>query len=79
MNDHPNQTCEPDCFGCIESLDELNESDPGLSLETARWKKVCRVCREPMYYSGGRALGSLTFNYGEEYAHTDCLKGRNNG
>jgi len=37
------------------------------SLDDCRLLDICRICRK-------EASGPLTLNYGEEYAHTDCLK-----
>ena len=47
---------------------------------------VCRVCEKPIGRGPGKPMGwtsqfgemvfpeKITLNYGEEFAHTDCLK-----
>lgn len=67
----------------------MNENDvpqPGalLSLNQAKQERRCRICGETIIVAGAPAgwmedFGSqvypikITLNFGEEFAHTDCL------
>ncbi len=55
-----------------------------MTVAEAREKRVCRICEKPIDLSGGpkdapmefaRCVwpAKLTFNFGSEFAHTDCL------
>jgi hypothetical protein len=55
-----------------------------MTVEEARNARVCRVCREAINLSGTPKDAPLefgcmtypqriTFNFGDEFAHTDCL------
>jgi hypothetical protein len=59
-----------------------------MTVKEAREARVCRICGRPISLHGGPANApfvfgemtfpeQITFNYGEEFAHTDCLKERN--
>ncbi len=56
-----------------------------MTVQEAREKRVCRICGESLFVGGtpkdaplefGRMTYPIkvTFNFGEEYAHTDCLE-----
>ena len=59
--------------------------EPRLSLEEAQATKRCRVCGDPVPIPGGQSAGwmrefgrmvwpvKVTLNFGDEFAHTDCL------
>ena len=56
-----------------------------LNVERARALGVCRICTKDIYLPydseypekfekyAGRTVNDVTLDYGEEFAHTDCL------
>jgi hypothetical protein len=56
-----------------------------MTVEEAREKRVCRVCKKPIYDLKGTPKGAeeefgsmvypqkITYHFGKEFAHTDCL------
>jgi hypothetical protein len=61
--------------GSTSSMTPLKQSPTGttngkefaaMTIEEARSKRVCRICGLPV-------RAPFTMNYGEEFAHTDCL------
>jgi hypothetical protein len=56
-----------------------------IPLEEAQERRICRLCFKPISNSGGPKDAHLmfremvfpekvTFNFGKEFAHTDCLE-----
>lgn len=57
-----------------------------MTVAEARTARVCRICGEPIPISGGVPKGwesefgqmtyplRITLDFGEEFAHTDCLE-----
>lgn len=60
-----------------------------ISLNQARDESRCRICGEPIKMTDGRPVGwkdefraqlfpvAIVLNYGEEFAHPQCLKEEN--
>ena len=57
-----------------------------MTIQEAKEKSVCRICEKPIGRGPGKPMGwtsefremvfpeKITLNFGEEFAHTDCLK-----
>jgi hypothetical protein len=66
----------------VASVDRMKVNR--MTVAEAREKRVCRICEKPISLAGGPVdapleFGSqvfpqkLTFDFGAEFAHTDCL------
>ena len=65
----------------LQQLREFTKTIPGyenitLTLEQAKLMHVCRICKQPdnPRKMANGLIDAFVYNYGEEYAHQECLK-----